>query len=82
MRSDVRSSDGSGSKFFDPGRVNLLWLGSGRVSHLWFGVDFGKFLLKTSNFSLSDQKVLGSRAGQPLIYCRSKESSGRVMAHL
>jgi len=30
-------SDGSGSKIFDPGWVNFLWLGSGRVSHLWFG---------------------------------------------
>jgi len=45
------SSDGSGSKFFDPCRV----------SHLWFGLEFGKFPLKMSNFSIffpSGQKKL------------------------
>jgi len=35
-------SDGSWSKFFDPGRVR----------HLWFGFEFWKFPLKTSNFSI------------------------------
>jgi len=45
-------SDGSGSKIFDPGRVNFLWLWSGRVIHWLFGVDFGKFPLKMSNFSI------------------------------
>jgi len=47
----VCSSDGSGSKFFDPGRV----------SHLWFGLEFRKFPQKTSNFSIlfpSGQKKL------------------------
>jgi len=29
------SSDGSGSKIFDPGRVNFLWLGSGRPFMVW-----------------------------------------------
>jgi len=24
-------------------RVNFLWLGLGKVSHLWFGFEFGKF---------------------------------------
>jgi len=46
--------------------------GLGWVSHLWFGVDFGKFPLNTSNFSLRvkknlfrfGQKVPRSRAGQ------------------
>jgi len=38
----INSSDGSRSKNFDPGRV----------SHLWFGFGFGKFPLKTSNFSI------------------------------
>jgi len=76
-------SDGSGSKIFDPGRV----------SHLWFGLEFGKFPLKMSNFSIfflrvkknlfgSGQKVPGSKAGWPLIYCGSKVSLGRVRAHL
>jgi len=50
--------------------INFLWLGSGRVSHLWFG--FGKFPLTTSNFPIffsSDQKNLfgpGQRAVGPL----------------
>jgi len=75
---DVCSSDGSGSKIFDPGRV----------SHLWFGLEFGKFYLKMSNFSNfypsgqkncfgSSRKVPGSEPGQPLIYCGSKVSSGQ-----
>jgi len=49
---ELQTSDGSGSKIFDPGWVNFLWLGSGRVSHLWFGLEFGKFPLKMSNFSI------------------------------
>jgi len=55
--------DGSGSKIFDPGWVSFLCLGLGRVSHLWFGFEFGKFPLKTSNFSIffpSDQKKISS----------------------
>jgi len=39
----VKSSDGSGQIF-------LSQVGSGSVSHLWFGFDFGKFPLKMSNF--------------------------------
>jgi len=31
-------SDGSGSKFFDPGRVNFLWLGSGQVRSAIYGL--------------------------------------------
>jgi len=74
-----KCSDGSGSKIFDPGRVVSIFSGlgqpgSGWVSHLWFGFGFGKFPLKTSNFSIfslwvkknllgSGQKVPGSRAG-------------------
>jgi len=61
----------------------------GRVSHLWFGIEFQKFPLKMSNFSIffpsgqknllwSGRKVPGSKPGQPLIYCGSKVSSGRV----
>jgi len=72
-------SDGSGSKIFNPG-----W-----VSHLWFGFEFGRFPLKMSNFSIfflwtkqissgRVKKYLGSKAGWPLIYCRSKVSSTRV----
>jgi len=76
-----------------PGQNFLTRIGSGRVSHLWFGFEFGKFLLKVSNFSIfflsgqknlfgSGQKVPGSKAGSPLINCGSKVSSGRVRAHL
>jgi len=61
--------------------------GSGLVSHLGFG--FGKFPLEMSNVSIffpsgpknlfgSGQKVPGSKADQPLIYCGSKVSSGLV----
>jgi len=42
----------SGSKVFDPGWVKFLWPGSGQVSHLRFGFEFGKFPLKMSNFSI------------------------------
>jgi len=72
-----------------PGQKFLTRVGSGRVSHLWFGLEFGKFPLKTSNFSIfypsgqkncfgSGRKVPGSKPGRPLIYCGSKVSSGRV----
>jgi len=85
----VAASDGSGSKTFALGRVNFLWLGSGRVSHLWFGLEFGKFPLKISIFQFFPfgsikissglgRKVPRSKAGRPLIYCGSKVSSGRV----
>jgi len=52
-QSDVSPSDGFGSKFFDPGRV----------SHLWFGFEIGKFLLKMSNFSIFSPWV-GSKSTQ------------------
>jgi len=48
----MSTSDGSRSKFFDPGRVRLIFCGSGWVSHLWFGFEFGKFPIKMSNFSI------------------------------
>jgi len=41
------------------GQNFLTLIGSGWVSHLWFGFEFGKFPLKMSNFSIfspSDQK--------------------------
>jgi len=63
--------------------MDFLWLGS--VSHLWFGFEFGKFPLfpiffpsGQKNLFGSCRKVPGSKAGWPLIYCRSKVSSGRV----
>jgi len=34
------------------GQFFVARVGSGRVSHLWFGLEYGKFQLKTSNFSI------------------------------
>jgi len=57
----VNPSDGTGSKFFDPGL--------GRVSHLWFGSEFGNFPLKIPNFIfLPLRKYLGQSKTGPLIY--------------
>jgi len=78
---------GPGHKYLT--RVGSIFCGSGRVSHLWFEFEFGKFALKTSNFSIffpsgqknlfgSGRKVPGSKAGWPLIYCGSKVSLGWV----
>jgi len=64
-------------------------VGSGRVSHLWFGLEFEKFQQKMSNFSIFSllikknrfglgRKVPGSKPGWPLIHCGSKVSSGQV----
>jgi len=77
-------SDGSGSKNFDPSQVRSIFCGSGSVSHLWFGFEFGKFPLKMSNFFIFfplDQKkslLVRSKAGRLLIYCGSKVSLGWV----
>jgi len=57
----------------------------GLVSHLWFEFEFEKFVLKMSIFAFRvkknlfefGQKVPGSEAGRPLIYCGSKVSSGQ-----
>jgi len=76
-----------------PGQKFLTPVGLGWVSHLWFGLEFGKFPLKMSNFSIfslriknncfgSGPKAPRSKPGRPLIYCGSKVSSGRVRAHL
>jgi len=43
---------GPGQNFLTPGWINFLWLRLGRVSHLWFGFELGKFPLKMSNFSI------------------------------
>jgi len=83
----VSTSDRSGSKKFDPGWVGSIFCGLGWVGSASFG--FGKIPLKMSNFSILSlrvkknlfglgQKVPWSKAGQALIYCRSKVSSGRV----
>jgi len=71
---------GSGSKNFDPG-----WVEPGQpymvVTWIWKispkNANFLPFGSKKNLFRLG-QKVLGSKAGRPLIYC----GSGRVRAHL
>jgi len=69
------------------GQFFVARVGSGRVSHLWFGFGFGKFPLKMSNFSIffpsGPKKYLQVRStGQLHFYWGSKVSSGRVRAHL
>jgi len=68
------------------GRVNFLWLWSGRVSHLWFGFEFGKFSLIRSKFSIffpsgqkqiSSGRVKGGLASY-LLRVKSKLGLGRV----
>jgi len=80
-RNQQDTSDGSGSKFFDPAWVRSAIFGLG------FG--FEKFPLKTSNFSIFSpldqknlfglgQKVPGSKAGQPLFTAdQNKLASGQ-----
>jgi len=63
---ELMTSDGSGSKNFDPGLVWSIFWGSDRVSHLWFGFEFGKFPLKMSIFLIffslgRVKKYLGQR---------------------
>jgi len=80
-----KDSDGSGSKHFDPGRV----------SHLWFGIGFGKFLLKISIFSIFcptgkkkshcvGPKSTWVKAGSAsyLLWVKSVLGLDRVRAHL
>jgi len=74
------TSDGSGSKIFDPGWVGSIFVarvGSGWVSHLWFGLEFGKFPLKMSNFSIffpSGKKKL-LRVGSESTWVRAGSAS-------
>jgi len=83
LSSSVWSSDGSGSKFFDPGRV-----GSGQPFMVWVWIweispkimkffNFFPFVSKKNIFR-SGRKVTWLNAGLPLIYGRSKSSTGRV----
>jgi len=87
----LSDSDGSGSNFFDPGRVGSIFCGSGRVEsgqpfmvwvRIWKispkNVKFSNFLPFGSKKIASGRKVPGSKPGRPLIYCGSKVSSGRV----
>jgi len=89
---------GPGQNFFtqvESGQFFVVQFGLGRVSHLWFGFEFGKFPLKMSNFSTfvlqgkkdlfgSCQKVSGSKArlASCLLQIKSKLGLGRITAHL
>jgi len=63
-------------KYPGQSRVGLGRVGSGPISTK--NVKFFNFCPLAQKKSLR----VGSKAGQPLIYCRSKISSGRVRAHL
>jgi len=62
---------GPGQKFLTrvgSGQIFVVRVGSSRVSHLWFGLEFGKFPLKTSNFSIffpsGQKKIASGRVGK------------------
>jgi len=78
----LQISDGSRSKFFDPGGLGqpfMVWVWIWKISPK--NVKFSSLRIKKNLFG-SGWKVPRSKAGQPLIYCRSKVSSGRVRTHL
>jgi len=60
---------GPGQKFLT--RVGSIFCGSGRVGHLWFGLEFRKFSLKMSNFSIffpsGQKKLLQVRSQSTLV---------------
>jgi len=63
------------------GRVRSIFCGSGQAGSAIYGLGLNlKFfsLRVKKNLFGSGQKVPGSKAGRPLIYCRSKVCSGRV----
>jgi len=79
-----------GSGQFFVARVGLGQVGSGRVSHLWFGFEFGKFPLKMSNFSIflpfgskkslqvgSESTRVGGGSASYLLWVKSKLRSGQ-----
>jgi len=70
-------------------------VGSGQVSHLWFGFEIGKCPLKTSIFSIflplgqikslrvgSKSTGIKGRSASYLLWVKSKLWSGQVRAHL
>jgi len=75
------SSDGSGSKNFDPGRVGSAIYGLGlNLENFPLKLQIFQFFslrIKKNLFRLA-QKVPGLKAGRPFIYCRSKVSSGHM----
>jgi len=73
------------------GQFFVARVGLGRVSHLWFGLEFGKFPLKTSNFSIffpwgqkklprvgSESTRVKAGSASYLLRVKSKLGSGRV----
>jgi len=72
------------------GHFFVARVSSGRVSHLWFGLEFGKFPLKTSNFSIfslrvkkkllrvgSESTQVKARSASYLLRVKSKLGSGQ-----
>jgi len=84
---------GLGQKFLirvGSGQFFVALVGSGQPFMVWVwiwkfspkNVKFLNFFPFGSKKSLWAEKYLGMKAGQPLIYCGSKVSSGQVRAHL
>jgi len=85
MFSGLQIIPGSAGVVMGPGqkcltRVGSIFSGSGWVSHLWFGFEFGKFTQKMSNFltfyPLVKKNIFGSGRKVPRL------KVGRVRAHL
>jgi len=68
---------GPGQKLFT--QVGSIFCGSGQVRHLWFGLEFGKYPLKMSKFSIffpSGQKRTRLKGGSASYLLRVKSKLG------
>jgi len=71
---EIKLVMGPGQKFLT--RVGSIFCGVGRVSHLWFGFEFGKFPLKLSNFSIFSLRVKKSlRVGSKSTWVKVRSAS-------
>jgi len=77
LPSRMKINDGSGSKNFDPGWVGSIFCSLGRVSHLWFRFEFGKFPLKTSHRVWSKSTWVKIGSAFYLLRVKSKFGSGQ-----
>jgi len=81
----VDTSDGSGSKNFDPGRVNFLWLGLGQPFIIWVWIwKISPKNVKFFNFSLRSKKISSGRkvpgSTSYLLRVKSKLGSGQGLS--